>query len=167
MEVPDMQERRNAVAWILCLTLVSFSGPYALAGGDGTSYGEPLTGTDTIKISELLSNPDDYLSQVVRVEGLVTDVCKKRGCWMSIASEDEDFQEIRIKVDDGVIVFPLESKGSHAIAEGVFHKIEMTLEQTLKYREHQAQEHGEEFDPSTVTEPLVYYQIKGRGAVIH
>jgi hypothetical protein len=113
-----------------------------------------------------LSNPDDYLGQVVRVEGLVTGVCEKRGCWISIASEDEEFKEIRVKVDDGVIVFPLGAKGKHAIAEGVFVKIEMSMEETLKYREHHAKEHGEEFDPSTVTEPLVFYQLKGSGAVI-
>jgi hypothetical protein len=132
---------------------------------DGKVYGEPLTGTETIEISELLGNPDPYLGKVVRVEGLVTDVCKKRGCWMSLAG-DEEFQEIRIKVDDGVIVFPMEAKGKRAVAEGVFTKIEMTLEQTIAYREHHAEEHGEEFDPSTVTEPLVYYQIRGTGAVV-
>jgi hypothetical protein len=139
------------------------------AGGihaeDGKVYGEPLTGTDTIAISELLANPDPYLGEVVRVEGLVTGVCEKRGCWMSLAG-DEEFQEIRIKVDDGVIVFPMEAKGRRAVAEGVFTKIEMTMEQTIAYREHHAQEHGEEFDPSTVTEPLTFFQIRGTGAVI-
>jgi hypothetical protein len=161
-----MIERRSAVPGVLFLAILVASGPGVLAAAEGKSYGEPLTGTDTVKISELLSNPDDYLGQVVRVEGLVTGVCEKRGCWISVASEDEEFKEIRVKVDDGVIVFPLEAKGKHAIAEGVFVKIEMSMEQTLKYREHHAQEHGEEFDPSTVTEPLVFYQLKGSGAVI-
>jgi len=132
---------------------------------DGKVYGEPLTGTDTIAISELLGNPEPYLGEVVRVEGLVTAVCEKRGCWMSLAG-DEEFQELRIKVDDGVIVFPMEAKGRKAVAEGVFTKIEMTLEQTIAYREHHAQEHGEEFDPSTVTEPMTFFQIRGTGAVI-
>ena len=81
-------------------------------------------------------------------------------------ASDEEFEELRIKVDDGVIVFPMQAKGKRAVAEGEFTKIEMTMEQTLAYREHHAQEHGEEFDPSTVTEPLTYYQIKATGAVI-
>jgi len=132
---------------------------------DGKVYGEPLTGNDTIAISELLDNPEPYLGEVVRVEGLVTGVCEKRGCWMSLAG-DEEFQEIKIKVDDGVIVFPMEAKGRKAVAEGVFTKIEMTLEQTIAYREHHAEEHGEEFDPSTVTEPMTFFQIRGTGAVI-
>jgi len=136
------------------------------AAGDGKAYGEPLTGKDTVPIHQLLENPDSYLGEVVRVEGLVTNVCEKRGCWMSLASDDTEFEEIRIKVDDGVIVFPMEAKGRRAIAEGVLTKIEMTLEETVAYKKHHAEEHNEEFDPASVTEPLVFYQIKGTGAVI-
>jgi len=148
-----------AIVILLCAALPAFSGVEG-------AYGEPLTGSETIEIGELLAHPDDYLGKVVRVEGLITGVCEKRGCWMSLASDDEEFKEIRIKVVDGVIVFPLEAKGKRAIAEGEFHKIEMDMEQTLAYRKHHAEEHGEEFDPASVTEPLTYYQIKGTGAVI-
>jgi hypothetical protein len=132
----------------------------------GKSYGKPLTGSDTIEIGELLANPDQYMGKTVRVEGVITGVCEKRGCWMSLGSKGEDFQEIRIKVDDGVIVFPVEAKGKTAVAEGTLAKVEMTLEQTVAYKKHHAEEHGEEFDAAAVTEPLVYYQIKGTGAVI-
>jgi len=134
--------------------------------GDGKAYGEPLTGKDTMAIHTLLEDPDPYLGEVVRVEGLITGVCEKRGCWMSLASDEKEFEEIRIKVDDGVIVFPMEAKGKHAVAEGVLTKIEMTMEETVAYKKHHAEEHNEEFDPASVTEPLVFYQIKGTGAVI-
>jgi hypothetical protein len=136
-----------------------------VVAGDGKVYGEPLSGTDTIKISELIANPDSYVGKTVRVEGLVTGVCEKRGCWMSIAS-DKEFEEVRIKVTDGVIVFPMEAKGKRAIAEGEFTVVEMTMEQTLAYKKHHAEEHNEEFDPSAITEPLTYYQINATGAVI-
>jgi len=136
-----------------------------LAAEEGKVYGKPLTGTDTIKISALMTTPDQFVGKTVRVEGLITNVCEKRGCWMTLAS-DKEFEDLRIKVDDGVIVFPMEAKGKRAVAEGEFTKIEMTMEETLAYKKHHAQEHNEEFDPSTVTEPLAYYQIKATGAVI-
>jgi len=145
------------------LTVLIVSPALALAG---KSYGKPLTGSDTVAIGELLANPDQYMGKTVRVQGVITGVCEKRGCWMSLGSKDEDFQEIRIKVDDGVIVFPVEAMGKTAVAEGTLAKVEMTLEQTVAYKQHHAEEHGEEFDPASVTEPLVYYQIKGTGAVI-
>jgi len=137
------------------------------AGADkGKAYGEPLGSDDTTKISELIANCDDYVGQTVRVEGLVTGVCEKRGCWMSLAS-DQEFEELRIKVDDGVIVFPMEAKGRRAVAEGTFSKIEMTMEQTLAYAKHHAEEHGEEFDASKITEPKTYFQINATGAVVY
>jgi hypothetical protein len=137
-----------------------------LAAGDGKAYGEPLTGKETMPIHQLLEDPTPYLGEVVRVEGLITGVCEKRGCWMSLASDEKEFEEIRIKVDDGVIVFPMEAKGKHAVAEGVLTKIEMTMEETIAYKKHHAEEHNEEFDSASVTEPLVFYQIQGTGAVI-
>ena len=149
------------VAVILCVASA------VSAGSDkGKAYGEPLGGDDTTKISELIANCDDYVGQTVRVEGLVTGVCEKRGCWISLAS-DKEFEEMRIKVDDGVIVFPMEAKGHRAVAEGSFSKIEMTMEQTLAYAKHHAEEHGEEFDASKITEPKTYFQINATGAIVY
>lgn len=157
----------NAHRILVCLLVLILAAGAAFAGKqEGKAYGEPLNGSDTIKISELVSTPDDYLGRTVRVEGLVNGVCEKRGCWMSLAS-DEEFQELRIKVDDGVIVFPVEAKGRRAVAEGVFTKIEMSMEQTLAYAKHHAEEHGEAYEPEKVTEPLVYFQVNATGAVIY
>ena len=97
---------------------------------------------------------------------MVTAVCEKRGCWMSLAS-DQEGQELRIKVDDGVIVFPLEARGRRAVAEGVFTKHELTLEQTVAFARHEAEEKGETFDPDSVTEARTFYQIKATGAVVY
>ena len=138
----------------------------ASVAGEGKAYGEPLSGTDTIKISELLAHADEYLGKTVRVEGVVTGVCEKRGCWISLAS-DKEFEELRIKAEDGVIVFPVEAKGRRAVAEGVFTKLELTMEQTLERAKHHAEQHGEEYDPSKITEPAAWYQINVTGAVVY
>ncbi len=85
---------------------------------------------------------------------------------MNVAG-DKEFQSIRIKVDDGEIVFPLDAKGKHAVAEGVFSKIELSKEQALEHAKHQAEEKGEKFDEATAKDlPTVIYQIQGTGAVI-
>jgi hypothetical protein len=162
-----MCKARTGIVALTFLSILVVLGGFSNVAAGGDAYGKPLTGTETISISALLDDPDPHLGEVVRVEGLVTGVCEKRGCWMSLAADDDEFKEIRIKVDDGVIVFPMEAKGRRAVAEGVLSKIEMSMEETLAYSEHHAKEHGEEFDPSEVTEPLVFYQIKGTGAVIH
>ena len=156
--------QRAGISLVVLVMLAAASAP--VAAGEGKTYGEPLSGTDTIKISELLAHADEYVGQTVRVEGLVTGVCKKRGCWISLAS-DKEFEELRIKAEDGVIVFPVEAKGRRAVAEGVFSKLELSMEETLARAKHHAEEHGEEYDPSTITEPAVWYQINVTGAVVY
>jgi len=130
-----------------------------------TQYGEALTLTETTSISAILSDPEAYVDEHVRVEGTVVGVCEMRGCWIALAGEN-DGEQIRVKVEDGVIVFPMTALGLHARVEGVVEKIELTMEQALEQAKHHAEERGEEFDPSTVTGPEVSYQIRGLGAEI-
>ena len=85
---------------------------------------------------------------------------------MEIAG-DEEFQSLRVKVDDGVIVFPMEAKGHRAVAEGVFQKFELTMEQTHAMKKHECEEKGEEFDATSCTKPGMVYQVAGLGAVIY
>jgi hypothetical protein len=135
------------------------------SGGEVTQYGEDLTLSETTSVSAILAEPEAYIGQQVLVEGTVVDVCEKRGCWLAIAG-DGDGEQIRVKVEDGVIVFPMDARGLQARVEGVVEKLEFTMEETLERARHQAEEHGTEFDPSKVTGPETIYQLKGLGAVI-
>jgi hypothetical protein len=109
------KKRIVSVGFAISAILISLAISPAAVAGEGKAYGEPLSESDTTKISVLMADPDPYVGQTVRVEGLITGVCEKRGCWMTLAT-DEKLQELRIKVDDGVIVFPVEAKGKRAIA---------------------------------------------------
>ena len=132
---------------------------------EGTSYGEPLTLTQVTPISEITDAPESFVGERVLVEGMVVDVCDVRGCWMEIAG-DRDYETIQVKVDDGVITFPLEARGRTARVEGTVEKVEMTYEEALASAAHHAEERGEPFDSATVTGPTTTYRIRGIGAVI-
>jgi len=151
---------KRATLAVLVLILVALALPAAAA-----TFGKPLSDAKTVKVSELLAKPDDYVGKTVKVEGIITDVCEKRGCWMMIAG-DQEFQAIRFKVEDGVIVIPMEAKGKKAVAEGTFRKIELTKEQAIAQAKHHAEEQGLEFDPASVKGPGVMFQLDGTGAVI-
>jgi len=157
-----MRTRLSALA-LLALTAAAIG--CATPEAEGTLYGEELTLTETTPISDILADPESYVGQRVLVEATIVNVCEMRGCWLELAG-GSDFEKIRIKVEDGVIVFPMSAKGLHARAEGIVEKIEMTEEEAIEQAKRQAEEHGTEFDPSTVTGPTVTYQIKGIGAVI-
>ncbi len=129
------------------------------------SLGEQLMLTETTKISVINAQPEKFIGKRVRVEGLIIDVCAKRGCWMDLAS-DLPFEKIQIKVVDGVIVFPMEAKGRTAIVEGVVQELKLDEEMHKRFAAHQAHERGEKFDPSTVKGPIKIYRIRGIGAKI-
>lgn len=147
----------------LIAALVMIVAP-AAAVETGKTYGKGVSGTELIKVSELVAHADTYVGKIVRVEGVVVDVCAMRGCWMDLKS---DGGKVRIKVDDGVMVFPVDATGKEAIAEGVFTKIEMTPEEARKHAKHLAEEKGQAIDAANIQDaPTVLYQIAGTGAVI-
>ena len=150
---------------LVLVLMVGLVIPSLLLADQGKKYGEGVTLKKTTEVSELIDNPEKYVGKKVQISGTVVSVCEHRGCWIDIAGK-RPYEKMRIKVDDGVIVFPMTAKGKVAVADGVFEEIKLSKEQAIELKKHQAQEHGEEFDPSTVKGPLTTYRIKGSGAVI-
>ena len=147
---------------VAALLLLSFPD---LTFAKNLNFGTEVDVKQVTKISTILQQPDKYLSSPVTIKGTVVGVCKKRGCWMTIAS-DKRFENLRIKVRDGDMVFPMSAKGSQAIATGKLNKIEFDLERTKQIKAQQAIAKNEVFDPASVTEPLVIYQLVPTGVSI-
>lgn len=130
------------------------------------NYGSGVKVAEATPISKILADPDAYVGKTVRIEGKVLDVCPMKGCWMELAGEDGK-ESLKVKVDDGVIVFPVDSKGKLAVAEGTVEAIPMTKEQYVGWLEHLAEERGEKFDAASVGDgPFRVLQLKGTGARI-
>jgi len=162
---------------ILSFAVIAMAAAPVMAS-DSESYGDGVTLDEAVAIDVLLENPNDYVGRKVRVDGVITAVCKKRGCWMQV-TDQESGNGVRIKVDDGVIVFPYTSMGHDAQAEGVFEAIKLTPEQ-IEARAEAAHNHepGATCDkegPKSSTAgagcdaPAIdqyVYLIRGTGAVI-
>lgn len=117
--------RRTVAAFVIVIAVAGL----AVAGQPaGTSYGSGVTIAEPTPIATLLATPEGFVGQKVRVDGVITGVCEKRGCWMQLTDPDTG-QGVRIKVEDGVIVFPYESMGHRAAAEGTFEAVKLTPEQ--------------------------------------
>lgn len=150
---------------IVLFTLLAalMSAPSALSGDK--QFGKKLTLKETTKVSDILANPEQFNGKRVLVEGVITEVCSKRGCWIQIGS-DKEFQSIQFKVEDGVIVFPMEVKGKTAKAEGVVDVRTVSVEDQIKQGKHHEEETGEKFDSTTVKGPKVSVRITGEGALV-
>ena len=131
----------------------------------GSKYGTGVTLKDNTAVSEILAHPDAWAGKRVRIEGEVEDVCQMRGCWFSLKG-DQPGKSIKFKVTDGEMEFPKNSAGKHAVAEGTVRLIPLSLEQTRKVKQHEADEQGKPFDPNSVTAPETLVRLDGIGAVL-
>ena len=121
-----------------------------------TKLGSGVRLEEATPIAALSATPEEFVGKTVRVDGVATAVCTHMGCWMAIAADGgRDAPSVRLKVDDGVIVFPVSAKGRKVSAEGVF---EALADAEAKQA---AGEHGQH-DPKASTQ----YQIKATGAII-
>lgn len=127
-------------------------------------YGKGVTLTEATAVSAILDNPDTYLGKMVRVEGMIIEVCAKRGCWMYVAG-DRQGEKIQVKVTDGEIVFPMSASGRMGVVEGVVEELKLSRDEMIKYQQHLAEEKGQPFDASTVKDERMIRLI-GLGAEI-
>ena len=93
------------------------------------------------------------------------DVCEEMGCWLAIGS-DKEFQTIRFKVEDGVIVFPMSAKGLNAKVEGVLEVSMLSEAEQMEQGKEMAKEKKMAFDPKTIKGPKLSIQIKGEAAEV-
>lgn len=130
------------------------------------TYGKGVTLEETTLVSVILDNPDDYIGKKVRIEGMIIDVCSKRGCWMYVAG-DRPHEKIQIKVLDGEIVFPMSAMGHIGIVEGIVEELQMSEQDKLNYLKHMAEEKGKPFDPSQLDSGKRFIRLVGLGAEIN
>ncbi len=125
------------------LLAFAFSIIYAGLGvaGEHTVYGAGVTIEKTVAIETLHSEADEYQGKTVRIDGVITNVCKTRGCWIDLTDADTG-KSIRVKVEDGVISFPVSSLGHKASAQGVFEAITLSPEQAAKIKGQHAEHSG-------------------------
>jgi len=134
----DNTQMKLAVCAVLTLS-IAFAADQKL--------GAPLTAKEAMPLPALFANPTPLVGKTVQVKGKVTEVCQAMGCWMNI-------------------VFPQDSVGKTAIAEGKLEKFDMTREEVIAAAQEEAADSGRKFDPSSVKSGKTVYQLAGTGALI-
>jgi hypothetical protein len=138
--------------------------------GAETKLGGGVTLRESTPIKALIEQPAAHVGKTLRIDGVATAVCTHMGCWMAVADEGpagpvgndgrdggEQRATVRLKVDDGVIVFPVTAKGRKVSAEGVFEVVGGNGDSKDAAAEHAAH------DPSASKQ----YQVKATGAIIY
>ncbi len=125
-------------------------------------YGDKINADGAMLASELKTELEGKDSVVVKVEGTVSESCKKKGCWMTVDLGNDESMRVSFK-DYGFFV-PKNLNGQKAVMEGVA-KVE-TIE--VDYLKHLAQDAGktqEEID--AITEPEVSVTFVANGVIVY
>ena len=131
-------------------------------------YGDKIDLKTVTSIDQLLTHSALYIDKEVLIEGKISAVCPMKGCWIDVKSVETD-SELRLKVTDGEIVFPLSGEGRKIKAEGIFQKLELTHDQAVNRKIHFADEKGITLHPDSVhirPADLTSYRVYVSGAVI-
>lgn len=128
------------------------------AGAEEKTLGAGVTLKEATPIASLVNEPAQFAGKKVRIDGVATAVCQEKGCWIAIAvDETAGAPTVRVKVEDGVIVFPASARGRRVSAEGVFEAIAAGDAHG---------KHAGEQSAKTDLRASAKYQLKGTGAII-
>ncbi len=154
------KEMKRTLMFVLALLIVLPAGAVA-----ETRYGAGVRLEKGVSVSDIFARPAVYSGKTVKVKGLVVDVCTARGCWLDLAG-DKPHEKIRVKVEDGAIVFPASARGRQATVQGVVETMKMCPDEARRFREAEAKAKGVPFDPASITGKESSLAIRATGAVV-
>ena len=132
-------------------------------------YGDMSKTEKVYAVDELIHNREVYINSIVKVEGVIEEVCPMRGCWLQVGGGNNKNKKIRFKVKDGDIVFPLSSKGRKVVAEGQFSVLTLNKKQAKNWKKHLAAEKGIDLDTASIvltSSDYFEYRLNTSGAEI-
>ncbi|PQA91920.1 DUF4920 domain-containing protein [Chryseobacterium shigense] len=113
-------------------------GPPAGNAVVGDTYGSGVVSTSESKaitvdkLSKKLKK-DNKKVEGVAVKGKVTDVCEKKGCWLTIQTEDNS--QFFVKMKDYAFFVPTALKGKTVVLEGTAERKVTSIDEQKHYAE--------------------------------
>jgi hypothetical protein len=142
-------------------SIQSWAQPPAVPADPGATFGVVTTGEKASAVSGL---PDLLIGKDqadVKVIAKVTDVCPKKGCWMSLEMPDKSTVFVKMK-DYGFFV-PMAIKGKTIVIDGEA-KSTITSVAELKHYAEDAKKSQAEID--AITEPKNEIRLTAKGILV-
>lgn len=83
------------------------------------AFGAKLDQTESVSVSEVLSDPSKYLGSAIQCTGVVARVCERAGCWLELRGESDSQQiGLRVPMAGHAFFIPQDVVGRPARVEG-------------------------------------------------
>lgn len=145
-----------------CLSLFMVNAqPPDVPATPGATFGAATTEEGAVEVAELPNFLNNKESGNIKVIAKVTDVCPKKGCWMSLEMPDKTTVFVKMK-DYGFFV-PLEMIGKTVVIDGEAKMITTSVEELKHYAE-DAKKSKEEI--AAITEPKEEIRLTASGILV-
>ena len=121
-------------------------------------FGAPISDQKAVKATKIEAVLGDQESAEMKVKGEIVEVCKMKGCWMTVATGDG--QEVRVSFKDYGFFVPKDAAGYKVIFEGEAKK-EIVDVATLKHYAEDAGKSPEEIALITEDEVKLTFVASG------
>lgn len=141
-----------------CLfTMLSF----AQTAYNGQRFGEEVKPGDVKPAAKMEAAMGDKKAVDMKIEGKVVDVCKKKGCWMTLEMPNGD--PMRVTFKDYAFFMPMDIVGRKVVLDGIAKKQTISVE-TLRHYAEDAKKSPEEV--AKITDPKKELAFEAKGVVI-
>lgn len=135
----------------------------AQTANDGKHFGATITADGAIKYDELIPKMAATDSLAIKVTGKVKEVCQKKGCWMTLVSDQPGYPEMRVTFKDYAFFMPKDLSGKSVVIDG-FAFVDVTSVDDLRHYAEDAGKSKEEI--AAITEPKREVAFEAAGVLI-
>jgi len=127
----------------------------------GQKFGEEFVPNDVKPAGKMEAAMGESKSADMKIEGKVVDVCKKKGCWMTLEMPNGD--PMRVTFKDYAFFMPMDVVGKTVVLDGIAKKQTISVE-TLRHYAEDAKKSPEEV--AKITDPKKELAFEAKGVVI-
>jgi len=127
----------------------------------GQKFGEEVKPGDVKPAAKIEAEMGNKKTAEMKIEGKVVEVCKKKGCWMTLEMPNGD--PMRVTFKDYAFFMPKDIVGKKVILDGLAKKQTISVE-TLRHYAEDAKKTPEEI--AKITDPKKELAFEAKGVVI-
>jgi len=134
---------------------------FAQTAYTGQKFGEEVIPGNVNAAAKMEAAMGDQKTVDMKIEGKVVDVCKKKGCWMTLEMPNGD--PMRVTFKDYAFFMPMDIVGKKVVLDGIAKKQTISVE-TLRHYAEDAKKTPEEV--AKITDPKKELAFEAKGVVI-
>ncbi len=149
--------KKIILSFVLCL-FATFTFAQNSTSYEGVSFGDVVQKGDVITTSEVNAKLGDSIKKDMKITGVVSLVCQKKGCFMNLEMPNGETMFVNFK--DYAFFMPKDIAGKTVVLDGFAERKETSVED-LKHFAEDAKKSKEEIAKITTPKKEIVFEAKG------